>query len=206
MTIKDHGRGDFVPRARASSMATPAPIVIVGVTGSIAAFKAADVVSTLVQDGYDVHVVLTHAARHFITPATFQALSGHPVLCDPFEAGTWGGVEHIRMAERARCLCIAPATANVIAKLAAGLADDMLTILATAVTCPILVAPAMNARMYEYRVTQRNIRTLKDLGFQFVAPGRGWLACGASGIGRLAEPAAIVAAVRKACGRRAGGR
>jgi phosphopantothenoylcysteine decarboxylase/phosphopantothenate--cysteine ligase len=181
-------------------MTNPAPCILFGVTGGIAAYKAAEVVSALAQDGCDVHVVMTRGAQQFVTPLTFQALSRNPVLSDPFETGAWEGIEHIRLAEKARCLCIAPATANVIAKMAAGIADDMLTTLVTAVTCPVLVAPAMNSRMYEYPLTQRNIRTLSEFGVRFIAPGQGHLACGATGVGRLAEPSAILAAIREACG------
>jgi phosphopantothenoylcysteine decarboxylase / phosphopantothenate---cysteine ligase len=179
-------------------MKSPSPCVILGVTGGIAAYKAAEVVSTLAQDGMDVHVVMTRGAQHFVGPLTFQALSRNPVLCDPFETGVWTGVEHIRLAEEARCLCVAPATANVIAKMAAGIADDMLTTLVTAVTCPVLVAPAMNSRMWEYAVTRRNVRTLQGLGVRILPPGRGRLACGETGVGRLAEPEAVVAAIRAA--------
>jgi phosphopantothenoylcysteine decarboxylase/phosphopantothenate--cysteine ligase len=175
------------------------PCVILGVTGGIAAYKAAEAVSALAQDGFDVHVVMTRGARQFVTPLTFQALSHNPVLSDPFEAGAWTGIEHIRLAEQARCLCVAPATANIIAKIAAGIADDMLTTLVTAVTCPVLIAPAMNTRMYEYPITQRNIRALKELGFRFIDPATGRLACGTTGVGRLAEPETIVAAIRGVC-------
>jgi phosphopantothenoylcysteine decarboxylase/phosphopantothenate--cysteine ligase len=175
------------------------PCVILGVTGGIAAYKAADLVSALTREGHDVHVVMTRNARQFVAPLTFQALSHHPVLTDPFEAGPGADIEHIRLAEEARCLCIAPATANILAKIAAGIADDMLTTLVTAVTCPVLVAPAMNTRMWEYPITRRNVRTLKAEGFRFVGPDRGPLACGATGVGRMAEPEAILDAIRKAC-------
>jgi len=183
-------------------MARTAPTVIFGVAGGIAAYKAAEVVSTLVQDGFDVQVVMTRGAQRFVGPLTFQALSRHAVLSDPLETGDAATIEHIRLAEAARCLCVAPATANIIAKLAAGIADDMLTTLATAVTCPVLLAPAMNPRMWNYPITQRNLRTLEDLGCRIIPPGRGRLACGAFGVGRLAEPAAIARAVRSACRRR----
>jgi phosphopantothenoylcysteine decarboxylase/phosphopantothenate--cysteine ligase len=177
-----------------------APCVVIGVTGSIAAYKAAEVVSTLAQDGFDVTVIMTRGARQFVAPLTFQHLSRNRVIADLFDPELEARPEHITLSDRARCVCIAPATANVIAKVAAGIADDMLTTFVTAVTCPVLFAPAMNTRMYENRITQRNIRTLKDLGYRFIEPGRGMLACGTFGVGRMAEPASVVAAVRAACG------
>ncbi len=183
-------------------MSHTAPCILFGVTGGIAAYKAAEIVSTLAADGADVHVVMTRGARHFVGPLTFQALSRNPVLSDPFEASPGTGAEHIRLAASADCLCIAPATANVIAKIAAGIADDMLTTLVTAVTCPVLVAPAMNTRMWDYPITRRNVRTLAHYGIRIIPPGRGRLACGETGVGRLADPEAIVAAVRAACRRR----
>lgn len=180
-------------------MSTTRPTVVVGVSGSIAAYKAAEVVSTLAQDGFDVHVVLTRNAQQFIAPLTFRTLSHNRVLTDPFDPELDAYIEHIQLADRARCVCIAPATANVIGKIAAGIADDMLTTLVTAVTCPVLLAPAMNTRMYGNPIVRRNLRTLKEAGYRFLDPGTGTLACGTVGVGRMAEPEAIVAAVKKAC-------
>lgn len=175
------------------------PCVVIGVTGSIAAYKTAEVVSALAQDGYDVTVLMTRGAQQFVTPLTFQHLSHNRVITDVFDPELETRPEHITLSERARCVCIAPATANVIAKIAAGIADDMLTTFVTAVTCPVLFAPAMNTRMYENPITQRNIRTLKALGYRFIEPGKGMLACGTFGVGRLAEPESIVAAILDVC-------
>lgn len=180
-------------------MMKDAPRIVIGVTGSIAAYKTAEVVSTLAQDGYDVTVIMTRGAQQFVAPLTFQHLSRNRVVTSVFDPELETRPEHITLSDRARCVCIAPATANVIAKIAAGIADDMLTTFVTAVTCPVLIAPAMNTRMYENKITQRNIRTLKDLGYRFIEPGKGMLACGTFGAGRLAEPTAIVEAIRKAC-------
>lgn len=186
-------------------MPSRSPCIVIGVTGSIAAYKAAEAVSTLAQDGFDVTVILTRGAQQFVAPLTFQHLSHNRVITDLFDPELETRPEHISLSDRVRCVCIAPATANVIAKIAAGIADDMLTTFVTAVTCPVLIAPAMNTRMYENRITQRNIRTLKDLGYRFIEPGKGMLACGTFGVGRLAEPFDIVKAIKAVCAGRGKG-
>lgn len=173
--------------------------IVLGVTGGIAAYKAADVVSALVKRGATVRVVMTRAARSFIAPLPLAVLSGHPVAEDGFTSG--GGLTHIELARDADLLLIAPATANIIGKLAAGIADDLLTTVALAHEGPVLVCPAMNARMYRHPVVQRNIRTLRELGCHFAGPEEGRLACGDEGPGRLAGVERIVQAVEDVLGR-----
>jgi phosphopantothenoylcysteine decarboxylase/phosphopantothenate--cysteine ligase len=168
--------------------------ILCAVTGSIAAYKAAEVVSRLVQLGHEVHVVMTRAATELVRPRTFSALSRRPVhsdLWDPMEAYT----EHVSLAELPDVAVIAPATANILGKLAHGIADEIVSTTMLAVTAPVLVAPAMNVHMYRNPVVQENIRKLTSLGYRFLAPGEGYLACGDVGPGRMTEPAAIVAAV-----------
>ena len=171
-------------------MSEPAPSIVVGVTGSIAAYKAADLVSKLVKRGFEVHVVMTHGAQEFVTPLTFQTLSRHPVITSVFESGQWKP-GHIDLADRADLLLIAPATANVIAELAHGLAGHPLTEIALATQAPLLIAPAMNGKMWQHAATQANVATLKSRGAEFIGPDAGLLACGYEGLGRLAEAAAI---------------
>jgi phosphopantothenoylcysteine decarboxylase len=162
-----------------------APVVIVGVTGSIAAYKAADLVSKLVKRGFEVHVVMTHGAQEFITPLTFQTLSRNPVVTSVFD-GTHGWKPgHIDLADRASLLLIAPATANVLAELACGLAGNPICEIALATPAPLLVAPAMNGKMWLHAATQQNVATLKSRGVEFIGPEEGMLACGYEGIGRL---------------------
>ncbi len=170
--------------------------VVLGVCGSIAAYKGADLCSKLVQAGHHVTVVMTHAATRLVGPLTFSALTGRHVATDPFEKEADVHVEHISLADRAECLVIAPATANFIAKAAHGLADDMLTSTLLAVTCPVLIAPAMNVRMWNHKTVTRNLATCRELGYEIVEPGAGFLACGDYGDGRLAEPADILAQVQ----------
>lgn len=175
--------------------------VILGVAGSIAAYKAAEIASQLSRRGHDVHCVLTRAARELVTPATFHPLTGNPVNVDLFtdaNASSEYRVEHVALADRADVFAIAPATANVIGKIAAGIADDFLTTLLLAYTGPVVIAPAMNDNMYGHPAVQRNIETLRSFGYSFVPPESGDLACGRSGIGRLADPLAIVAAIEAA--------
>jgi phosphopantothenoylcysteine synthetase/decarboxylase len=161
------------------------PAIVVGVTGSIAAFKSADLVSKLVKRGYDIHVVMTAAAREFITPLTLQTLSRNPVLSSVFgEKETWVP-SHIELADRARLLLIAPATANTIAALAHGLASEALTEIALATEAPVLIAPAMNGKMWSHPATQANVALLQSRGVHFIGPEKGLLACGYEGLGRL---------------------
>jgi phosphopantothenoylcysteine decarboxylase/phosphopantothenate--cysteine ligase len=175
--------------------------VVLGVTGSIAAYKAADLASQLGKRGHDVHVVMTRAARELVTPATFHPLTGNPVYSDLFDQGAAASdyrVEHVGLADRAHVFAIAPATANTLGKLAAGLADDFLSTLLLAFPGPVVIAPAMNDNMYRNAIVQRNIRTLKEIGYRFVDPEEGDLACGRTGVGRLASVAKIIDAIEAA--------
>ncbi|MBZ0272337.1 bifunctional phosphopantothenoylcysteine decarboxylase/phosphopantothenate--cysteine ligase CoaBC [bacterium] len=171
--------------------------ILLGVTGGIAAYKSAEIVRLLVRAGARVDVVMTRSAREFITPLTMQTLSQRPVLTDMFSLIEESEIGHIAVARRADIAVIAPATANVIAKMAAGLADDPLTTVLLATSAPILVCPAMNDRMWAHPATQANIQTLAARGVEFVDPRAGDLACRTEGIGRLAEPADIVAAIER---------
>ncbi len=176
--------------------------IVLGVTGSIAVYKAADLTSRLVKAGYIVDVVMTEAAQEFVQPLTFQALTHRPVVTEMFTLHSEMAVEHIALAERADVLLIAPATANIIAKLRHGFADDMLSCTALATRAPIVIAPAMNNGMYENPVTQENIAVLKARGVTFVGPGEGYLACGTVGRGRLTEIMDIFDAVKTVLGRK----
>ena len=169
--------------------------LLVGVTGGIAAYKTAALVSQLVQAGAGVSVVMTAAATEFVGAATFEALTGRSVSRSVFdEAGHPLGA-HIDLAERGELLCIAPATANFLAKAAGGLADDLLTTLVLAFSGTIVVAPAMNCEMWEKAAVQRNIEQLKRDGFVIVGPEEGWLSCRKQGAGRMAPPEKIAAAI-----------
>ncbi|MDF2546845.1 MAG: phosphopantothenoylcysteine decarboxylase [Anaerosolibacter sp.] len=171
--------------------------VVLGVTGGIAVYKAADVVSRLRKLGINVHVIMTKSAQEFVQPLTFQSLSQNYVVTDMFdEPRTWD-VEHISLAQKADLFLIAPATANVIGKIAYGIADDMLTTTVMATKAPVLVAPAMNTNMYENPIVQDNIRKLEARGYTFIEPAAGRLACGDYGKGKLADPEVIVEEVLK---------
>ena len=162
--------------------------VLLGVTGGIAAYKAAYLTSALVKLHASVEVVMTRNATEFIAPLTFEQLTGNKVMVDTFDRNFVHQVEHIALADRTDLVMIAPATANVCAKLAHGLADDMLTTTVLACTCPKLIAPAMNTHMYENPVTQDNLEILRRYGWEVIAPASGRLACGAVGAGKLPEP------------------
>src|SRR4029453_15237291 len=154
-------------------------------SGSIAAYKGADLVSKLVKAGAEVHVVMTHGAQQFIAPLTFQTLSRNPVVVDVFEGtGDWKP-GHIHLADRANLLLIAPATANIIAELAVGLASNPICEIALATLAPLLIAPAMNGKMWQHPATQQNVATLKSRNAVFIGPEEGLLACGYEGLGRL---------------------
>jgi len=173
--------------------------IILGVTGSIAAYKAADLASQLKKAGHDVRCVMTKDATQFITPLTLQTLSQHPVLVDLFaEVAEWKP-SHLPLADTADLLLIAPATANIIAKLATGLADDALSTVALAVRpeCKALIAPAMNGKMWLHPATQANVKLLQSRGVEFIGPDKGMLACGYEGIGRLWPVEQIVERVLK---------
>jgi phosphopantothenoylcysteine synthetase/decarboxylase len=173
--------------------------IILGVTGSIAAYKAADLTSQLKKLGHDVFCVMTKDATQFITPLTLHTLSQHPVTTDLFEAGEgeWRP-SHLAVADSADLLVIAPATANIIAKLAAGIADDALSTIALALRpeAKVLIAPAMNGKMWEHPATQANMGTLKARGVEFIGPEAGLLACGYEGIGRLWPVEKILAQIQ----------
>lgn len=182
--------------------------IILGVTGSIAAYKAAMIASRLTQEGALVDVIMTEAATRFVTPLTFQALTGRPVYTTMWETETGGGlgthIAHVGLAHEANLLVIAPATAQTLARLAHGLADDLLSVTALAARCPILVAPAMDVGMYSAPATQANVETLRARGVRFAGPASGRMASGLEGLGRFLEPEAIVGHVRLALGQ--GGR
>lgn len=169
--------------------------VVIGVSGGIAAYKACDVVSRLKKLNANVHVIMTKGATEFVTPLTFQSLSQNYVVSDMFEEPKTWDVEHISLAKKADVFLIAPATANVIGKIANGICDDMLTTTVMATTGKVLIAPAMNTNMYKNPILQRNIQLLKEIGYNFVEPESGRLACGDVGEGKLAAPEKIVDAV-----------
>lgn len=168
--------------------------IVVGVTGGIAAYKACELVSRLVKQGADVRVIMTKNATEFVQPLTFQSLSHNPVSVDTFaNIQTWE-IEHVALAQRADLFIIAPATANVMAKLACGIADDMLTTTVLATHAPVLLAPAMNTGMWENPATQHNLEVLVARGVHIAVPGTGLLACGTTGAGRMSEPVELVEA------------
>lgn len=170
--------------------------IVLGVTGGIAAYKAAEIVSLLTRRGACVRVVMTANACKFLAPLTLETLSGNPVLTDTF--GPRENLAHISLAKWADLFLIAPATANILGKLAGGIADDLLSTTAMAMRCPIWVAPAMNNNMWNSRANQRNVQTLREWGVQMVGPARGRLACGDEDVGRMADPEEIVRAVEDA--------
>src|SRR3982074_1214815 len=176
--------------------------ITMGVTGWVAAYKAAELVRLLQQDGFTVEVVMTRGAREFVTPLTFASLSGQKVITDLFgdssggEANLESAIEHIAVAQRTDLLLVAPATADIIAKFARGIADDFLSTLYLATTAPVVVAPAMNVNMWNHAATRENIAKLRSRGLNVVEPDEGYLACGMVGAGRLAGHAEILAAVR----------
>jgi phosphopantothenoylcysteine decarboxylase/phosphopantothenate--cysteine ligase len=168
--------------------------VLVGVTGGIAAYKGAEIVRSLVKEGLDVHVVMTRNAQEFITPLTLQVLSGNPVWTETFHLTQEQEIGHISIVDRSSLFLIAPATANVLGKVAAGVADDLLTtmVCAAATRIPVIFAPSMNVNMYRNPITQENMERLKRFGYLFIEPEEGELACGYEGVGRLADPGDIV--------------
>ena len=166
-----------------------------GVTGGIAAYKVVEVASRLRQAGAEVHVIMTEEAQRFVTPLTFREITGNPVTGSMWSEVTHWNVAHVALANLADLVLVAPATANILAKAAGGIADDMLTTTILATKAPVFFAPAMNSNMYENAFTQENISRLKQHGCHFIEPATGHLACGVSGIGRLPEPAELVEAV-----------
>ena len=174
--------------------------IVLGITGSIAAYKAAEIASQLTQAGAKVNVIMTKEAMQFMSPITFRAITGRPVVTEMFDLASEFSIEHVSMAKAADIVIVAPATANIIAKLAAGIADDMLccTVLATKV--PVLIAPAMETNMYNNPATQDNLARLKTRGFVIVGPAKGWLASGKEGLGRLADINDIIGSIRQVLG------
>ena len=170
---------------------------VLGVTGGIAAYKACELASRLRKAGADVFVIMTENACEFVRPLTFETLTNHPVVTDTFARPETWEVEHIALAKRADVFVIAPATANILAKMACGIADDMLSTTVLATKAPVLIAPAMNTGMWENPATQQNVETLRSRGVRFVGPEGGYLACGDSGTGRMSEPEAIFAQIEK---------
>jgi phosphopantothenoylcysteine decarboxylase/phosphopantothenate--cysteine ligase len=179
-------------------MKKPGKIIVLGVTASIAIYKACTLVRRLKECGWDVHVVMTKEAQELIRPVVFQSLSANRVYSGGIfdEPDAWE-IEHVSLAKKADLILIAPATANIIAKFAAGLCDDLLTCTVCASSSPVLIAPAMNENMYQSKITQGNIAKLRSCGFKFVAPHKGLLACGVVGDGCLAETDQILKEVKK---------
>ena len=175
--------------------------VVLGVTGSIACYKAVDLASKLAQAGALVDVVLTRGAANFVTPLTFRSITHRPVVTDMFDPESELSVEHVALARRADIVVVAPATAHTIAKMAQGLADDTLTTTLLATTAPVLVAPAMDGHMYDNAATQENLANLKSRGITIVGPVAGYLASGMEGVGRLVEPSEIMGHIAAALGR-----
>lgn len=171
--------------------------VILGVSGGIAAYKIASLASMLKKKNCDVHVIMTENATNFITQATFEALTGNKCIVDTFDRDHEWDVKHVSLAKRADFVMVAPATANIIAKLANGIADDMLTTTLLACKCPIAVAPAMNTRMFENRIVQDNIKKLENYGFEIIMPNVGYLACGDTGAGKMPEVEELYAYIEK---------
>ena len=171
--------------------------VLLGVSGGIAAYKAAELTRRLRDAGAEVRVVLTENAARFVTPLTFQALSGRAVRTSTFDLTDSSDPQHIRLTERADLMLVAPATANVIAKVTHGLCDELVSLMIAAAACPVVFAPAMNNRMWDNPIAQENVAKLKSLGYRFIGPDAGWLACRNVGAGRMSEPATIVDEVVK---------
>jgi phosphopantothenoylcysteine decarboxylase/phosphopantothenate--cysteine ligase len=170
--------------------------VLVCVTGGIAAYKTAALVSGLVQQGSGVTVAMTRNARRFVGPATFEALTGRPVALSMWRRDPAAGVPHLALSETADLAVVAPATANILAKLAGGIADELVSTLLLAADCPVLLAPSMNTRMWQHPATQRNVSWLREHGYTLIGPEAGWQACRAAGPGRMSAPEALLAAIR----------
>lgn len=171
--------------------------VVLGVTGSIAAYKIANLSSSLVKKGADVHVIMTKNATNFINPITFESLTGNKCLVDTFDRNFEFSVEHVSLAKMADVFMVAPASANVIGKIAGGIADDMLTTTIMACKCHKIISPAMNTNMFENPIVQDNIQKLKDYGYEIIEPASGYLACGDTGAGKMPEPAVLESYIMK---------
>lgn len=166
--------------------------IVLGICGGIAAYKCCELTRLFVKEGAEVHVVLTHAGAQFVTPLTLQALSRNPVYTDMFSLIQEKEIGHVSLADRADILLVAPATADIIARVACGICDELLTTVICATKAPVVFAPSMNVRMWENTILQENISKLKDHGYRFIEPDTGELACGYEGKGRLPEPAEIL--------------
>ena len=171
--------------------------LVIGVTGGIAAYKACDIVSYYKSKGYNVDVIMTKNAVKFITPLTLETLSGNKVVTDMFDKPDHMEVEHISLANKADLFIVIPATANIIGKVANGIADDMLSTTIMATKAPVIFAPAMNTNMYENPIVQKNMSTLESFGYRFIEPDVGRLACGDTGIGKLASKEKIIKYINK---------
>jgi phosphopantothenoylcysteine decarboxylase / phosphopantothenate---cysteine ligase len=172
-------------------------MLVLGVTGGIACYKAVELVRLLIKDDFLVQVIMTRAAMEFVTPLTFQAISGRPVASETFSLTQESEIGHINLADCADLFVIAPATANMVGKIAAGIADDLLTTVLMATQAPVLIAPAMNVHMYENQILQENLRKLRRFGYHIMEPAEGYLACGYEGKGRLPEPEDILQEIRR---------
>ncbi|MBM4296243.1 MAG: bifunctional phosphopantothenoylcysteine decarboxylase/phosphopantothenate--cysteine ligase CoaBC, partial [Deltaproteobacteria bacterium] len=171
--------------------------IVLGVSGGIACYKAVELVRLLVKGGCAVQVIMTRGAMEFVTPLTFQTLSGHPVATDTFSLTQESEIGHINLADSADLFVIAPATANIIGKIANGIADDLLTTVVMATQAPVLLAPAMNIHMFENAIMQENLRKLRRVGYHLLEPAEGFLACGYEGKGRLPEPEKIAEEIHR---------
>ena len=178
-------------------MKTGKKTIILGVTGSIAAYKACDIINLLRKDGFDVQVLLTKEAGEFVSMLTLQTLSQNKVITDMFESPDKWNPVHTSLAVKASLILIAPATANVIAKLANGICDDILTCTIFAAEAPVLIAPAMNDKMYKHPITQDNIAKLEKIGYHFIGPIKGRLACGCEAVGHISDSVDIVAEAKR---------
>jgi len=171
--------------------------IVIGITASIAAYKACDLINHLRKKGHNIICIMTREAEEFITRLTLETLSGNKVYGDMFKLPDRRDIAHVSLAEKADLIVICPATANIIGKIASGLCDDLLTATVISSTSPVLIAPAMNDKMYKNKITQRNIETLKKAGYKFIDPVRGHLACGYVGVGHLADLTGILKRIEK---------
>ena len=186
-----------MPETDTNSAALPGYEVLVCVTGGIAAYKTAALVSALVQQGCGVTVAMTRHARRFVGPTTFAALTGRPVGTSMWTGRHPGAIRHLALSELADLIVVAPATANIIGKLASGIADDLVSTLLLGADCPVMLAPAMNTRMWEHAATRRNVAFLRESGYTLVGPESGWQACGTVGPGRMSEPETLLAEISR---------
>lgn len=173
--------------------------IVLGVCGGIAAYKSCEIARLLSKESYDVQVVMTQSAQQFVTPLTFQTLTQNLVATDLFDLTQESEIGHIHLADSADLILIAPTTANFLAKASLGLCDDLLSTLLLATKAPVVMAPSMNVNMWDHPLTQANIQKLKSIGYHFIEPAEGYLACGWEGKGRLAEPQDIVAFIKNIC-------